>query len=49
MARSVEHVVVDEGTSRGVRLMIEGDTGKDVQRRLRRLNGSADVIVIPRT
>ena len=49
VARSVEHVVVDEGTSRGVRLMIEGDTGKDVQRRLRRLHGSADVTVIPRS
>ena len=48
VARSVEHVVVDEGTSRGLRLMIEGDTGKDVRRRLRRLHGTADVIVVPR-
>ena len=30
----------------GVRLMIEGDTGKDVRRRLR---GAAEVIVIPRS
>jgi hypothetical protein len=46
VARGVEHVVVDEGTARGVRLMIEGDTGKDVRRRLR---GAAEVVVIPRT
>jgi hypothetical protein len=46
VARSVEHVVVDEGTAHGVRLMIEGDTGKDVRRRLR---GAAEVIVIPRS
>jgi len=45
VARSVEHVVVDEGTARGVRLMIEGDTGKDVRRRLR---GAAEVVVIRR-
>ena len=45
VARSVEHVVVDEGTAHGVRLMIEGDTGKDVRRRLR---GAAEVVVIPR-
>ena len=29
-----------------MRLMIEGDTGKDVRRRLR---GAAEVIVIPRS
>jgi hypothetical protein len=46
VARSVEHVVVDAGPSHGVRLMIEGDTGKDVRRRLR---GAAEVIVIPRS
>jgi hypothetical protein len=42
--RSVRHVVVDAGTARGVRRMIEGETGDDVRRRLR---GSAEVIVIP--
>jgi hypothetical protein len=46
VVRSVEQVVVDAGTARGVRLMIEGDTGKDVRRRLR---GAAEVVVIPRT
>jgi len=46
VARSVRHVVVDESTQTGVRLMIEGDTGKDVRRRLR---GAAEVIVIPRS
>jgi len=46
VARAVEHVVVDEGTAHGVRLMIEGDTGKDVRRRLR---GAAEVVVVPRT
>ena len=46
VARSVQHVVVDERTQTGVRLMIEGDTGKDVRRRLR---GAAEVIVIPRS
>ena len=46
LARGVEHVVVDEGTAQGVRLMIEGDTGTDVRRRLR---GAAEVVVIPRT
>jgi hypothetical protein len=45
IARSVRHVVVDAGTARGVRLMIEGDTGKDVRRRL---HGAAEVVVIPR-
>jgi hypothetical protein len=44
VARSVEHVVVDEGPSRGLRLMIEGDTGKDVRRRLKTI----DVVVVPR-
>ena len=44
VARSVEHVVVDEGTSTGVRRMIEGETGKDVQRRLR---GAAEVVIVP--
>jgi hypothetical protein len=44
LTRSVQHVVVDAGTARGVRLMIEGDTGADVRRRLR---GAAEVIVIP--
>jgi hypothetical protein len=44
LARSVEHVVVDAGTARGVRRMIEGETGIDVRRRLR---GAAEVIVIP--
>jgi hypothetical protein len=42
--RSVQHVVVDAGTARGARRMIEGETGTDVQRRLR---GAAEVIVIP--
>ena len=46
VARSVQHVVVDQSTQTGVRLMIEGDTGKDVRRRLR---GAAEVIVIPRS
>jgi len=46
MARSVQHVVVDQSTQTGMRLMIEGDTGKDVRRRLR---GAAEVIVIPRS
>jgi hypothetical protein len=45
LARAVEHVVVDAGTAHGVRLMIEGDTGKDVRRKLR---GAAEVVVIPR-
>ncbi len=45
VARAVEHVVVDEGTAHGVRLMVEGDTGKDVRRRLR---GAAEVVVVPR-
>jgi hypothetical protein len=44
LARSVAHVVVDAGTARGVRRMIEGETGTDVRRRLR---GAAEVIVIP--
>jgi hypothetical protein len=42
-ARSVEHVVVDAGTARGVRRLIEGETGNDVRRRLR---GAAEVIVV---
>ena len=46
VARSVQHVVVDQSTQTGMRLMIEGDTGKDVRRRLR---GAAEVIVIPRS
>jgi hypothetical protein len=46
VTRSVQHVVVDQSTQTGVRLMIEGDTGKDVRRRLR---GAAEVIVIPRS
>ena len=46
VARSVRHVVVDQSTQTGVRLMIEGDTGKDVRRRLR---GATEVIVIPRS
>ena len=45
VARAVDHVVVDEGTAHGVRLMVEGDTGKDVRRRLR---GAAEVVVVPR-
>jgi hypothetical protein len=44
VARSVQHVVVDGVATRGVRRMIEGDTGTDVRRRLR---GAAEVIVIP--
>jgi hypothetical protein len=43
-ARSVRHVVVDAGRERGLRRMIEGETGTDVRRRLR---GAAEVIVIP--
>jgi hypothetical protein len=46
VARSVQHVVVDEGTSRGVRRRIEGETGKDVRRRLR---GAAEVVVVERS
>ena len=46
VARSVQHVVVDQSVQRGVRLMIEGDTGKDVRRRL---HGAAEVTVIPRS
>jgi hypothetical protein len=42
-ARSVQHVVVDAGTARGVRRLIEGETGNDVRRRLR---GAAEVIVV---
>ena len=44
LARSVEHVVVDAGSATGVRRMIEGETGKDVQRRLR---GAAEVVIVP--
>jgi len=44
VARSVQHVVVDGVATRGVRRMIEGETGDDVRRRLR---GAAEVIVIP--
>ena len=44
IARAVEHVVVDAGTSTGVRRMIEGETGVDVRRRLR---GAADVVIVP--
>ena len=44
VARSVEHVVVVEGTSTGVRRMIEGETGKEVRRRLR---GAAEVVIVP--
>ena len=46
VARSVQHVVVDEGRSRGVRRMIEGDTGTDVRRRL---GGSAEVVIVERS
>jgi hypothetical protein len=46
VARSVQHVVVDAGTSRGVRRRIEGETGKDVRRRLR---GAAEVVVVARS
>jgi hypothetical protein len=45
-ARSVQHVVVDAGTARGLRRMIEGETGNDVRRRLR---GAAEVIVVTPT
>ena len=45
-ARSVRHVVVDAGTARGVRRLIEGETGNDVRRRLR---GAAEVIVVTPT
>jgi hypothetical protein len=44
LARSVQHVVVDAGSATGVRRMIEGETGKDVQRRLR---GAAEVVIVP--
>jgi hypothetical protein len=43
IARSVEHVVVDAGGARGVRRMIEGETGADVRRRLR---GAAEVVIV---
>jgi hypothetical protein len=43
-ARSVEHVVVDAGSAKGVRRMIEGETGVDVRRRLR---GAAEVVIVP--
>ena len=45
LARSVGHVVVDAGSATGVRRMIEGETGRDVQRRLR---GAAEVVIAPR-
>jgi hypothetical protein len=44
VARSVDHVVVDEGMATGIRRMIEGETGKDVRRRLR---GAAEVVIVP--
>jgi hypothetical protein len=44
LARSAQHVVVDAGSATGVRRMIEGETGKDVQRRLR---GAAEVVIVP--
>ena len=42
LARAVEHVVVDEGTAHGVRLMIEGDTGKHVSAAARSGRGRRD-------
>jgi hypothetical protein len=45
-ARGVAYVVVDEGEARGIRRLVEGETGDDVRRRLR---GAAEVVIIPRT
>ena len=43
VARSVQHVVVDAGTARGLRRLVEGETGADVRRRL---HGAAEVVIV---